>query len=69
MDKDVARTLLILAKSLDEVIVKMFEEVEMIADDGLRARFHQAVGDLMGAVARDIIFPIENLHDDLRADH
>ena len=68
MDKDVARTLLILAKSLDEVIVKMFEEVEKIADDGSRARFHRAVGDLMGAVARDIIFPIENLHDDLRAD-
>jgi hypothetical protein len=57
MDKDVARTLLILAKSLDEVIVKMFEEVEKIADDGSRARFHRAVGDLIGRGCARYHFP------------
>jgi hypothetical protein len=68
MDEDVAKSLLSLSKSLDGVIVKMFAEVEKIGDEGLRSRFNRAVGDLMGQVARELIFPIENIHPKLKAD-
>ena len=66
MDKDVAKSLLSLGKSFDDIIVKMFAEVEKIADENLKSRFNRAVGDLMGNVARDVIFPIENMYPDLR---
>jgi hypothetical protein len=66
MDKDIAKSLLSLGKSFDDIIVKMFAEVEKIADENLKSRFNKAVGDLMGSVARDVIFPIENLYPDLR---
>ena len=66
MDKDIAKPLLSLGKSFDDIIVKMFAEVEKIADENLKSRFNKAVGDLMGSVARDVIFPIENLYPDLR---
>ena len=45
---------------------QVFAEVEKIADENLKSRFNKAVGDLMGSVARDVIFPIENLYPDLR---
>ena len=60
MDKDVAKSLLSLGKSFDDIIVKMFAEVEKIAEEDLKSRFKKAVGDLMGSVARDVIFPMEN---------
>jgi hypothetical protein len=66
MDKYVAKSLLSLGKSFDDIIVKMFAEVEQIADENLKSRFKKAIGDLMGSVARDVIFPIENLYPDLR---
>jgi hypothetical protein len=68
MDKDVAKSILSLGKSVDDIIVKLFAEVEKITDKNLKSRFNKAVGDLMGDVARDIIFPIENIYPDLRAD-
>jgi hypothetical protein len=68
MDKDVAKSLLSLSKSLDGVIVRMFAEIERISDEDLRSRFNKAVGDLMGHVARDLIFPIENVYPDLKTD-
>ncbi|MGA2492036.1 MAG: hypothetical protein ABSF67_03695 [Roseiarcus sp.] len=68
MDKDVANTLLTLSKSIDEIIVKMFAEVEKIEDEKLRARMNRAVGDLMGFVARDLVFPIENIYPEMRTD-
>lgn len=68
MDKDVAKSLLALGKSFDSIIVRMFAEVEKIADETLKSRFNRAVGDLMGNVARDVIFPIENTYPDLRSD-
>jgi hypothetical protein len=68
MDKDVARSLISLSKSVDEVIVRIFAEVEKIGDEHLRSRFNKAVGDLMGHVARDLIFPIENTYPNLKAD-
>jgi hypothetical protein len=68
MDKNVAASLLSLAKSLDPVIANMFAEVEKIDDPEVKSRFKAAVGDLMGYVARDIIFPIENRFPALRSD-
>jgi hypothetical protein len=66
MDRDIAKSLLELSKSIDPILTGMFAEVEKIADENLKSRFNKAVGDLMGSVARDIIFPIENLYPDLR---
>ena len=68
MDKEVAKSLLSLAVSLDETIVRMFSETEKFSDEELRARFNKAIGDLMGYIARDIIFPIVNKYPDLDPD-
>jgi hypothetical protein len=66
MDKDVAKALLTLGKSIDGVIVQMFAEVEKIDDQGLKDRFNDSVGNLLGYIARDLIFPLENLYPELR---
>jgi hypothetical protein len=66
MDKDVAKALLTLGKSIDGVIVQMFAEVDKIDDQGLKARFNDSVGNLLGFIARDVIFPLENLYPELR---
>lgn len=68
MDKNVAVAILSLAKSVDDVIAKMYSEVENITDIELKSRFNRSVGDLMGYVARDFIFPIERLYPDLKSD-
>ncbi len=65
MDKDIAKSLLSLSKSMDGIIVQMFAEVEKISDQKLKSRFNEAVGNLMGYIARDLIFPIENMFQDL----
>jgi hypothetical protein len=66
MDKDVAKALLTLSKSIDGVIVQMFAEVDKIDDQGLKSRFNDSVGNLLGLIARDLIFPLENLYPELR---
>jgi hypothetical protein len=66
MDKDVSKALLTLGKSIDGVIVQMFAEVEKIDDQGLKDRFNESVGNLLGYIARDLIFPLENLYPELR---
>jgi hypothetical protein len=66
MDKDVAKALLTLGKSIDGVIVQMFAEVDKIDDQGLKAQFNDSVGNLLGFIARDLIFPLENLYPELR---
>jgi hypothetical protein len=66
MDKDVAKALLTLGKSIDGVIVQMFAEVEKIDDQGLKEQFNESVGNILGYIARDLIFPLENLYPELR---
>ena len=68
MEKDIAKSLLSLSKSMDGIIVNMYSEIDKIDDDKLKSRFNKAVGDLMGYIARDLIFPIENIYPDLKAD-
>jgi hypothetical protein len=65
MDKDVAKALLTLSKSIDGVIVQMFAEIDKFDDPGLKSRFSDSVGNLLGFVARDLIFPLENIYPEL----
>jgi hypothetical protein len=67
-DKDVALVLLTLAKSIDDTIGKLNLDVEKITDDSLKSQFNRAVGNLIGYVAREFIFPIEHLYPDLVSD-
>ena len=66
MDKDVAKALLTLSKSIDEVIVQMFAEIDKFDDQGLKSQFNDLVGNLLGFIARDLIFPLENIYPELR---
>jgi hypothetical protein len=66
MNEDIAKSLLTLSKSIDDIIVQMFAEVEKIDDQALKTRFNKAVGDLLGYIARDLIFPLENIYPELR---
>ena len=66
MDKDVAKALLTLSKSIDGVTVQMFAEIDKFDDQGLKSRFNDSVGNLLGFIARDLIFPLENLYPELR---
>lgn len=68
MEKDIAIELMSLAVLIDEPIARMFAVVERIENIETKARFKTAVGDLMGAIFRDIIFPIESLYPDLNPD-
>jgi hypothetical protein len=52
--------------SIDEVIAQIFTEIDKIADQLLKTRFNTAVANLMGYIARDLIFPLENIYPDLR---
>ena len=66
MNKDIAKSLITLSKSIDGVFVQMFAEVDKIDDEELKTRFNKAVGDLLGYVSRDLIFPLENIYPELR---
>jgi hypothetical protein len=66
MNKDIAKSLLVLSKSIDNVIVQMFAEVDKIDDEVLKKRFNKAVGDLLGYISRDLIFPLENIYPELQ---
>jgi hypothetical protein len=66
MNEDVAKSLLALSKSIDEIITQMFTESDKLDDQPLKTRFNTTVGNLMGYIARDLIFPLENIYPDLR---
>jgi hypothetical protein len=68
MNKDIAKSLLTLSKSIDGVIVQMFAEVDKIDDETIKTRFNKAVGDLLGHISRELIFPLENIYPELRED-
>ena len=66
MNKDIAKSLITLSRSVNDVIVQMFTEVDKIDDEALKTRFNKAVGDLLGYISRDLIFPLENIYPELR---
>ena len=68
MEKEIAKSLISLATAMDISIGSMFTEIEKITDEEEKARFKRAVGDIMGYIARDIIFPIVDRHPDLDPD-
>jgi len=65
MDKEIAAKLMALAVVTDQPIAEMFQVIELIGDCEMKECFKKAVGDLMGAVFREIILPIETLFPDL----
>jgi hypothetical protein len=65
VDKDVAQAMIRLALSMDDTIVKMEAQASRIDDIALREQFNRAIGDLMGRIACEIIFPIQKLFPDL----
>lgn len=68
MEKEVAKSLIDLAIATDRTIGEMFVEVEKISDAELKEKFKTAVGNLMGFIARDIIFPITRRFPELDPD-
>jgi hypothetical protein len=68
MDKEIARSLISLAVDMDKIIVSMFSEVEKIADSEAKETYKKAVGDLMGHIARYIVFPLVDTYPDLDPD-
>jgi hypothetical protein len=63
-----AQKLIALAISTDKTIGAMFEEVENISDDQERTHYKRAIGDIMGYISRDLIFPIVDQHPQLDPD-
>jgi len=68
MDRDIAVAILSLAQKTDEIIGKLYSEVDKLTDGDLKLQLNKAVDDLMGSIARDLIFPIEKLYPDLTID-
>lgn len=69
MNKDIAKALMTLAVATDEPLGKMLGIVERIEDGKLRDRYKKAVGDVIGAIFREIIYPIEEMYPDLTPDN
>lgn len=65
MNETVARNIIEIARSIDPIIGKLYDEVAQIDDVDLRAKFDRSVGDLMGLVAREFIFPVEKIYPTL----
>jgi hypothetical protein len=68
MDAATAQKLIALAISIDKTIGAISDEVENISDDQERTYYKRAVGDIMGYIARDLIFPIVDQHPQLDPD-
>jgi hypothetical protein len=68
VEKTVAQSLLSLAVSLDKNIGAMYVEARKFSDEETRKKFDRAIGNLMGYIARDIIFPIVDKYPDLDPD-
>lgn len=68
MDKDIALKLMKIATDTDHLIGQMFTEIDKISNVEQRRKFNDAVANLMGLIARDVIFPIEKEYPDLNPD-
>jgi hypothetical protein len=65
MNKEIAKSMMAMAVSMDKEIGSMLDLIRQIEDDVTRSKFHQAVTDLMGHIAVDLIFQIERIYPDL----
>lgn len=69
MEKEVARALLSVVVSLDHQVGQMYAETRKFSDPEIKAKFDKAIGDLMGHVAKELIFPIIDRYPYLNPDH
>lgn len=68
MEKEVARAIIAISVSMDNQIGKLFSETRNITDERVREQFNQAGGNVMGLIARDLIFPVVAIYPDLDPD-
>ena len=68
MDKQIATAILEVVYSLDTELGKLDTLVSQIADEATRARYTHALGDLLGSLTRDFIFPLTDEFPDLDRD-
>jgi hypothetical protein len=68
MDAATAQKLIALAISIDKTIGAILDEVGNISDDQERTCYKRAIEDIMGYIARDLIFPIVDQHPQLDPD-
>ncbi|WP_207587133.1 hypothetical protein [Rhizobium sp. ZX09] len=54
--------------SIDTILGEMFECIEKISDEKIKLTLNKSANDLMGYVARDLIFPLIEIHPDLNPD-
>ncbi len=68
LNRHVAEELVALAVETDKIIARMLVVVDRIEDVETKTHLKRSVADLMGAIARDIIFRIEAEYPDLNPD-
>ena len=68
MDKQIASAILEIVYSLDTELGKLDTLVSQIADEATRTRYTQALGDLLGSLTKNFIFPLTDEFPDLDRD-
>jgi len=68
IEKQAAQAILALAYALDQDLGRMDTVISHIADEATRERYSKALGDLIGAIARDFISPITREYPELDKD-
>jgi hypothetical protein len=68
MDKALASAMMTVAKSLDKQLGELDALISQIPHDGERKQYARALGNVMGSIAKEIIFRIEREHPDLNPD-
>lgn len=68
IEKDIAKSIIELSISIDTILGEMFECIEKISDEKIKLTLNKSANDLMGYVARDLIFPLIEIHPDLNPD-
>jgi hypothetical protein len=68
MDPVTAQKLIALATSMDPALGEITEEIKNISDDKERARYTDAIREIMADIALRLIFPIIDQHPQLNPD-
>lgn len=68
MEKDTAKQLIDLSVSIDRILGEMFSCIDQIYDEDTKNEFKKSVGNLIGYISRDLIFPLVDRYPDLNPD-
>jgi len=68
MEKDTAKQLIDLSVSIDRILGEMFSFIDQIYDEDTKNEFNKSVGNLIGYISRDLIFPLVDRYPDLNSD-